>query len=35
MKVGAKLGLGFGVVLALLALVGFVGVYELDEVTRS
>ena len=32
MKIGAKLGLGFGAVLVLLTIVGLVGVYELDQV---
>ena len=35
MKIGAKLGLGFGVILLLLAAVGMTGVYELDEVIHG
>lgn len=32
MKIGAKLGFGFGVILILLTVVGLTGIYELDEV---
>lgn len=35
MKIGAKLGLGFGAVLLLLVLVGVTGVYQLNEVTNG
>jgi methyl-accepting chemotaxis protein len=35
MKIGAKLGLGFGAILLLLVIVGVTGVYELNEVTNG
>jgi len=35
MKIGAKLGLGFGAILLLLTIVGITGVYELDEVING
>jgi hypothetical protein len=35
MRIRAKLGLGFGAILALLAIVGMTGIYQLDDVIQG